>query len=890
MVMVPPGTNLKALTPQVECAPGSFITSPVPAKIPPAAGSPPVYDQGEIDFTAPTIWTAQARNGAVQQYTVVVSSTPVTSTEKRITYFFFQEFPQCPAVINQTMGTIDVVVPYGTKATNANYDLTPVIAFVGKQVTYEGTNPESGPLNCDGTDGTMSFVSTATPALHVYDVNDNSKDYAVMVLEAANPDAEITGFAIEGYPDVIAAINQGSSGGQGTITAKLPYGASLANLNPLVNYKGKTLDPVSGTAQNFNFPVLYTVRSWDNTHIKEYTVTITNEEPEGNTGIFDFVITNVPAAKVVIGQKPRQDGKIPIVVQIPYYPPADDIENHLIPAITLAGSGSKIYRADQAGTKPPASGEYIPFGNLGNNQEAVYTVEAESGITQQYVVVVSMGGQYYYVNGDSGSDTEPDYYTGESENRAFKTLAYAVKKASDPGSTITHIFVSGELNSSNQSGSKTDPSAYVDSGSVIAINGTGSPAKTITVTGVGNNATLRGTTGKRVLSIGGGADLVFENITVTGGRAATGADGGGLHISGKSKVKFSGGGITDNSARSGGGVFVGTDNTDKSEFTLMGGSINGNSATGTATGADSNGMWTTSPPSIAGGGGVCVSGNGLFWLASGTLSNNTTSGSGGGVLVRGLRDFSTPNNDSGFLMSGGSVTKNSSTGNSSPHGGGGVYVASGDFSMAGGGITLNTSVRQGGGVFVHSGASFEAWGNSSITGNEGVGSSKAICSRGQTTLRGNAQADTIYVWNPLAADAGATGGNQHKEYNKFGMGENARVKGIVLAYSAEYRNYIDIYDSIPGSDQIGIIDLEGHLTNYKFVDTDINDWLNKAVLRGGSGAITAALLKRFPLGVFVGGSLINLSTYQLSVADFDAGHAPAASPPLPGKIGKLAKK
>jgi hypothetical protein len=507
------------------------------------------------------------------------------------------------------------------------------------------------------------------------------------------------------------------------------------------------------------------------------------------------------------------------------------------------------------------------------------SVPALPPATQQYVVVVSQDVQYYYVNGTTGRDDWPDIYNGGSESYPFKTLSYAVSKAA-ASSSIDHIFVSGELNTANQAGGG-------NANSVIAINGTGNPAKTITVTGVGGSAVLRGTTGKRVLSVTGGADLVFENITVAGGRAGT-EDGGGLHISGSSKVKFSGGSITDNRARSGGGVFVGTGSTDMSEFTLMGGSISGNSATGTAAGADNDGMWTSTPPSIEGGGGVCVSGNALFWLTSGTVSNNTTSGSGGGVLVRGLRDFLTPNNDSGFLMSGGSVAKNNSNGNSSPHGGGGVYVASGDFSIAGGEITFNTSVRQGGGVFVHSGASFEAWGNSSITGNEGVGSSKDICSRGQTTLKGNSQADTIYVWNPLAADAGATGIYQHAGYNKFAMGENARVKGIVLAYSAEYRNYIDIYGPIPGSDQIGIIDLEGHLTNYKFVDTDINDWLNKAVLRGGSADISSTLLKRFSLGVFVGGSPINLSAYQLSAAP--ANTAPVPSGVTANYIGKLVRK
>jgi hypothetical protein len=69
--------------------------------------------------------------------------------------------------------------------------------------------------------------------------------------------------------------------------------------------------------QNFSIPVDYTVTSWSGTASKKYTVTVTTKPANADTGIFDFVITNVPKAKVVIGTKPRADGKIPIVIQVP---------------------------------------------------------------------------------------------------------------------------------------------------------------------------------------------------------------------------------------------------------------------------------------------------------------------------------------------------------------------------------------------------------------------------------------------------------------------------------------------------------------------------------------------------------------------------------------------
>jgi hypothetical protein len=138
---------------------------------------------------------------------------------------------------------------------------------------------------------------------------------------------------------------------------------------------------------------------------------------------------------------------------------------------------------------------------------------------------------------------------------------------------------------------------------------------------------------------------------------------------------------------------------------------------------------------------------------------------------------------------------------------------------------------------------------------------------------GNAQTDTVYVWNPLAADAE---GNQ-ENYNMFTLAQNARVGGIVLAHSMEGRNYI-MLSSITGTDQISTIDLEGHLTppTYAFVDTDINDWLNQEpILRGSVTTVTPAV-PRFPLGTFVGGRTISLSPYEIAGSG--------------ANIGKLVKK
>ncbi|MDR2746372.1 MAG: hypothetical protein LBB77_02900, partial [Treponema sp.] len=382
-----------------------------------------------------------------------------------------------------------------------------------------------------------------------------------------------------------------------------------------------------------------------------------------------------------------------------------------------------------------------------------------------------------------------------------------------------------------------------------------------TITSV-TGATLRGTSGKRVLKITGGADITFENISVTGG--STTANGGGVYITGdQNKVKFSGGSITGNTAYSGGGVFIEDSNstaTTGSEFTLIGGEISGNTATGAASGNSAS-----SPLSgMGGGGGVYVKGDALFWLASGTIANNTAKGAGGGVLVNGNVASGI---EDGFLMSGGKITGNKSTSTTYPHGGGGVYVAHGAFEMLGGEVTGNTATRQGGGVFVHWGdARFTASGNSTITGNEGVGSSKAICNRGTTEMMGNARADRVYVWN--YDDAGVAD-------QSFKLAQNTQITGIVLAYSAENANVIDIVDSFAGTNAICTIDLESHLdSGGRFAGQLEPDWLGKRVITGNNTTLNAVLgispagPDRLPLNSFTGTpSVYNMGThYKINVA------------------------
>jgi hypothetical protein len=912
MVTIPPGIDPTQLTPLVECAPGASVTFPPPEPgIGP--GGQPGWRRG--DYSTPTTWIAKGLNGVTQEYTVMVSM--AADDECVITDLAFRETKEVSAPqINQSPSgaagaprIITVTVPYGTtiplsEATSVTLPtnetlskdtvvslLTPVFSYIGTKVMFvTDTSDESKdePLSGKFNFGDLT-TSPAEQYFRVYAKNNTWKLYKVTVTEAENNEAEITGFVIDGYPTRPGTITQSS----GAIEVTLPYGTNRTNLKPLITYTGN-LSPASGVERNFStsesLPVTYIVTSQDGSKTKTYNVTVKLEVASKDAGLFDFVITNVPKAKVVIGLKPRADGKIPIVVQVPYAtsplidptPVGEDPKtdlNQLKYSIAISDPVDGNWAWEGTTNEP-----YIPFGGDpdDNYQEAVFRVTAQGGNFQDYVVVVARDVHYYYVKA-TGDDKDPDQYNGGSESTPFKTLAYAVYQAVIH--SVDHIYVIGTLNDTTEGGawentsttilgeegkwSGTPPTATATAtgggASVFNLIGSGkdgSAAYPIYITGVGTNAILQGTSGKRVISVTGGAHITFENITIRdGGNASYTGNGGGVYVGGGSTIIWNSGVISNNQAASGGGLYL-----DNSDFSFHTGSISGNTATGTAATG-----FTTNTIAIQGGGGVYVNGDSIFWLAAGDISNNTTSGSGGGVLVNGLQDPSAYN----FLMSTGTITGNNSKGNFWPHGGGGVFVAKGMFEMLNGRISENQSTRQGGGVFVWSRSFFNMDGNSSVVNNKGVGSSAAICNRGITWMRGNAQADKVYIWNY------STGPWNNGWGDMFTMMEGARITGLELAFAddpQDNRNFVNIIESdrfpplyFTGTDRITTIGLESRLTSSGAFDpnaTIAGDWLGKYLIKNNGAEIPAAqtgILARLLLDSYIygGANPIKLSGYKL---------------------------
>lgn len=196
---------------------------------------------------------------------------------------------------------------------------------------------------------------------------------------------------------------------------------------------------------------------------------------------------------------------------------------------------------------------------------------------------------------------------------------------------------------------------------------------------------------------------------ITGGK---GSDGGGMNVSPFYGLTFNmyGGTVAGNSATgSGGGVYI-----NSAVFNMYGGEISRNR------------LESTSAAPYAGGGGVSIK-DGInkastFNMYGGKISNNTaTAGCGGGVhasgdlvainMERGIIEKNSAYAGGGVYLDearldlyGGEISGNTVQDNTASGGeGGGIHVRMGSLSMHGGAVERNSASWRGGGVYVYGG-------------------------------------------------------------------------------------------------------------------------------------------------------------------------------------------
>ncbi len=205
---------------------------------------------------------------------------------------------------------------------------------------------------------------------------------------------------------------------------------------------------------------------------------------------------------------------------------------------------------------------------------------------------------------------------------------------------------------------------------------------------------------------------------ITGGN--NNRNGGGLYIDSNAQFTMNGGSINDNTASgSGGGVYIDSN----AQFTMNGGNINGNTAAVNGGGlsfwdTDNTATFTMNDGSINDntsgyGGGVYFFGK-TFTMNGGKINGNHAAPYGGGVCIE---------QDATFMMTGGEICGNTVSRDGNLDKGGGVYITGTDqtqglFIMTGGRITGNHAKEGiGAGIHTYGKDTFRVSGNAVVSGN-----------------------------------------------------------------------------------------------------------------------------------------------------------------------------
>lgn len=291
--------------------------------------------------------------------------------------------------------------------------------------------------------------------------------------------------------------------------------------------------------------------------------------------------------------------------------------------------------------------------------------------------------------------------------------------------------------------------------------------------------------------------LTLEEITLDG-RDGANKVGGGIEVDSSGRLSLQTGAAIQNCSTTGngGGVYVRS-----GTFTMNGGRISGNTASGAGAldgggGAYVIGSFTMSGGEIEGnsangasswGGGVYITGT--FNMEAGKVSNNTAYRGGG---VYGLR----------FNMSGGEISGNMGSGS-----GGGVYCR-GAFTISGGEISGNTGSGSGGGAFCSGNVTLSG---GKISGNTAHGRGGGIyCFTNLFEMSGGEISDNstvigngggVYCDGEFKMSGGKVSGNTARGaygggvccYNLFTMSDGEISGNVVSTSSSGYGGgvYID---------------------------------------------------------------------------------------------------
>jgi hypothetical protein len=387
LVVVPPDTNLVSLSPRithtgVSISGDGFPVLGVPTTTTVTTLTVPAPQNFSSPKTDPRTYTVRAENGSTNKYIVTVvpgfTGNPGATTEtgdKEITGFYFTS-PLAVGEIDQDKNHITVTVPPGTNLGA----LIPMVYYRGKSLS-----PVSGALN-----------DFTTPRRYTVTAGDNSvRNYDVQVVAKPSSTKEIVGLSFGGVTVAKTVIGSvPGPDGKFPIDVVVKGRPNLAGLSPVINHTGKSINPASGSVQNFSSPVTYRVSAEDGS-TKDYAVTVYF----GDSGkiITGFSFDSAPGGPIV-GQIYQAAHTIEVVV--PSGDPWNSI-NTQIPTITYFGA-SIAYSGPSVKTSPvtvnPFQDTPHNFSTATHDNPITYTVTGTDGSTQDYAVIVTRADENLHVN------------------------------------------------------------------------------------------------------------------------------------------------------------------------------------------------------------------------------------------------------------------------------------------------------------------------------------------------------------------------------------------------------------------------------------------------------------------------------------------------------------
>lgn len=356
------------------------------------------------DYSSPVVLTVVAEDNSTQDYTVTVTIGP--SNLKSIFSFNLLN-PPTTGFIDDEAFAVFLTVPQGTDVTNLKPSFT---TDDGAIVKVNGNTQTSGVTAQD-------FTNPVTYTVVALD--SSTRDYRVTVnLEMPKSTAkEITYFGLDSLSS-IGIIEPGQ-----IIFLTVPYGTDRSSLVPTFNTTGQRVvvngvQQVSGEGvQNFNIPVIYSVYD-EAGGVNNYLVVVI--EASSNASLTKQLLTfNVAGVDGIVNES---DHTISVVL------PNGFARNNQTATFTTNGQSVRV-------------GGIIQTSNVTLNdftKPVTYTVFAENGLTQNYVVTVKLENQI-----TSYDLIYPIHATGII-NESNKTIAFNIPYGTDLSATKAVYVTKGD--------------------------------------------------------------------------------------------------------------------------------------------------------------------------------------------------------------------------------------------------------------------------------------------------------------------------------------------------------------------------------------------------------------------------------------------------------------